>query len=511
MTKAQDKEMHVVCLAIDTSAYERQLMDRSFHALSHIHNVLVQHVRKLITRLEHDGTYQSIWEEYATLLKKKKLSAVEKEQKKVLSVKMREIRRDIGLSEYGFQSYIRLCAKQYTKLLSSQQVQKEASRIWASVEKYLFGNGKSVHFKKYRDLDTIGGKSNLNGMRFDKETFTATWMKHEYRIKRPKCGSERYVYEALESEISYCDIKRVMFPNGWRYYISIVLKGPAPKKLTPGDKVCGIDPGVSTVAAVSEDRAFLEELAPEIEKYNREICKLQRHMDISKRKSNPGKYKPDGTINRTNCDHWTFSKTYLKMRQKLKFLYGRKSRYIKQSHNTLINRMLADAKYFLVESMDYKKLARRSSKTERAEKESNVKSKDNTVTKVRKYKRKKRFGKSLGNRAPALFLRLLRQKATLYGGCVAEIDTKSFRASQYDHVRDTYQKVPLSQRFKDIGGHRVQRDLYSAFLILHADEKMKHTDREKCLYTFEKFADMQDRIIADMKTRGISMPQCFGF
>lgn len=507
----QEKAMHVVCLPIDATADERQIMEKSFHALSHIHNVLVKHAKKLITRLEHDAAYQPMRAEYAVLLKKEKLSSAKRERKKGLSAQMTEIRRSMGLSEYGFQSYIKLCAKQYRNLLSSQQVQKEASRVWSSVKKYLFGNGKSIHFKKYRDFDTIGGKSNLNGMRFDKETFTAIWMKHEYRIKRQKKSSETYVYAALESDVSYCDIKRVMFPNGWHYYISVVLNGPAPRKRAAVGGTFGIDPGVSTVAAVSDDRVFLEELAPEIGKYNRQICNLQRHMDISKRQFNPEKYKPDGTINRSNHDRWVFSKTYQKTRQKLKFLYGRKSRYIRQSHNTLINRMLADAKYFIVEAMDYKALAKRSAKTERAETECGVKTKDGSIKKVRKYRRKKRFGKSLGNRAPALFLRQLRQKAMLYGGSVTEVNTKSFRASQYDHVADIYQKVPLSQRYKDIGGRRVQHDLYSAFLILNTDETLEHADREKCFYAFEGFADMQDRPITEMKENGISMPQCFGF
>lgn len=38
----------------------------------------------------------------------------------------------MGFSEYSFQSYIKKCAKQYNKLLSSQQVQKEATRVWQS-------------------------------------------------------------------------------------------------------------------------------------------------------------------------------------------------------------------------------------------------------------------------------------------------------------------------------------------------------------------------------------------
>ena len=140
-----------------------------------------------------------------------------------------------------------------------------------------------------------------------------------------------------------------------------------------------------------------------------------------------------------------------------------------------------------------------------------VKQKDGTVKVIQKYKRKKRFGRSINRRAPARFLLELKRKAEAVGGVYAEVDTKEFKASQYNHVTDTYEKIPLSQREKEIGKRKVQRDLYSAFLIRNADLDFKHPDREKCEYEFEYFADMQDQLILKMKENGLSMRQCFGF
>ena len=140
-----------------------------------------------------------------------------------------------------------------------------------------------------------------------------------------------------------------------------------------------------------------------------------------------------------------------------------------------------------------------------------VKQKDGTVKVIQKYKRKKRFGRSINRRAPARFLLELKRKAEAVGGVYAEIDTKEFKASQYNHVTDTYEKIPLSQREKEIGNRKVQRDLYSAFLIRNADLDFKHPDREKCEYEFEYFANLQDQLILKMKESGLSMRQCFGF
>ena len=69
----------------------------------------------------------------------------------------------------------------------------------------------------------------------------------------------------------------------------------------------------------------------------------------------------------------------------------------------------------------------RNSKTE-------VKQKDGTVKVIQKYKRKKRFGRSINRRAPARFLLELERKVESVGGVYAEVDTKEFKASQYNHV-----------------------------------------------------------------------------
>lgn len=42
--------------------------------------------------------------------------------------------------------------------------------------------------------------------------------------------------------------------------------------------------------------------------------------------------------------------------------------------------------------------------------------KDGTAKSIRKYKRKKRFGRPLNNHAPAMFLSILEQKTLALGG-----------------------------------------------------------------------------------------------
>lgn len=511
---------HVVTLPLRTTEDDTYELAKRFRVLAHIHNVLVKHAKRLLDQLASNTAYQTMLTEYKALLKKTNRTKENDKRKKQLSKQLSEIIKACGLTEAGLQAYIKVCARQYRKSVSSQQVQKEATRVYAGVEKVLYGNGKTLHFKKCRDVTTICGKTNTNGVKFNKATMSVDWLGLHIECKMPHRNSKRdkakldYIIKALDSDISYCEIKRAMFPNGWHYYVSIYLRGDAPHKLkTVGERndATGIDIGTSTVAAVSGDSAMLQELAPRCKEYNKRIVKLQCKLDTSRRLSNPNKYKPDGTIDKANHDKWQFSNTYYKTQNQLKSLYRQKSAYIKQSHRELINKLLGKHINFVVENMSFHALQKRAAKTERQEQATAILQKDGTTKKVYKYKRKKRFGKSLNNRAPASFVAMLAQKALLYGGCVVEVDTKQFRASQYDHAADTYVKHTLGEREKTIDGHYVQRDLYSAFLLHNTNKDLTAPDRDKCIYEFDHYLQMQNNLISTMKAANVSMKQCFGF
>ena len=90
----------------------------------------------------------------------------------------------------------------------------------------------------------------------------------------------------------------------------------------------GIDPGVSTIAGVSEDACVLEELAPNAIQYEKRIQTISQSMDRSRRISNPNKYNEDGTINRSNRDPWKYSKNYVKNVPTVKIIVSKKSMLI---------------------------------------------------------------------------------------------------------------------------------------------------------------------------------------
>ncbi len=90
----------------------------------------------------------------------------------------------------------------------------------------------------------------------------------------------------------------------------------------------------------------------------------------------------------------------------------------------MANYLLTLGDCFFVENMSYCDLVHRANKTEISEK-------------TGRYKRKKRFGKSIANKAPAMLITMLKQKCQSRGlEGVKEVDTHVC-ASQYNHQTDT--------------------------------------------------------------------------
>ena len=500
--------MYIVRLDIKQTEYFDTLADKRFTLINKCHNVMVKYSRHLLNKLKYDGQYQSLLDIYH------KAAAGSKEAK-AIGKQMNDYRASIGLSKSGLESYVKVWQKQHSNHISSHQAQKEAERVMAGVDKVIFGNGKELHFRKLSQTTTLCSKSPKNGVSFDRENMTFKWMEDTFQLK-PIDKNNLYMIQALYPDgteplqVSYCELKRMMFPNGWHYYLQIYVKDTAPQKHTIGIGKAGIDPGTSTMAVSAEHKAILRELAPKTNDYAEHLKHTLKAMDKSRRDSNPDNYDPEGRVIKGSkvCHK---SKRYKELERKYQSLCRQKALYVRQSHCVLANEVLEQADNIIVEHMDYRGLQRRSGNTERQDKATVIKNRKGKQQAVHKYKRKKRFGRSLGSRAPSEFLTILKQKLDTAGGQYNEVNTKTFKASQYDHSDNTYTKVTLNTRFKVVGGIKVQRDLYSAFLIQHSNSNLDSPDRQACIIDFETFVDLQNKEIQRLKASGQSRPECFGF
>ncbi len=86
-------------------------------------------------------------------------------------------------------------------------------------------------------------------------------------------------------------------------------------------------------------------------------------------------------------------------------------------------------------------------------------------------------------------------KLKYWGKDLIKVNTKEVKASQYNHLDGKYNKKKLSQRWNDFNGIKVQRDLYSAYLIQNVENDGKTINQEACKSGFKKFMELHDREI----------------
>ena len=109
---------------------------------------------------------------------------------------------------------------------------------------------------------------------------------------------------------------------------------------------------------------------------------------------------------------------------------------------------------------------------------------------------RKRFGKSIANKAPAAMVNILAQKVEQAGGTFQKVDTFKVKASQYNHLTQTYTKKALSKRWNVMpDGKRIQRDLYSAFLIKNVNKSLTKPDNRRCKPGYPAFVKLHDKEI----------------
>lgn len=474
----------ILTVKLNTSERDDRILDYRFLCGQRIYNVLVRHCRKQLSKLAQDTAYRE-------LLARRADGNLTKQEHNRINDRLAEIRMEYGLSKYQLYNYVAAQQHRYKKHIDSRTAQAVAAAVWKACEKYLFDNGRAVHYKKRDDLYSMESNSNDTGIMYRNGYMVWRGLK----VAAPVSSKDTYAVEALKHRIKYCRIIRKPVGTRDHYYLQLVLEGLPPAKHSVNDGRIGIDIGTSTVAVTAKDMCLLTVLAPEAGSAEREIRILQRKLDRSRRAVNPDNYHPDGTV--VKKPHaFKESKNYRKTKQKLRSIQRKRADIVKQSHEKLADRILLSGNDIYVENMSFAGLAKRSQKTEKNDQG--------------RYKRKARFGKSIGNRAPAMLVSIISRKLSYMGKEIRTVNTQTFRASQYNHVTDDYVKKKLSQRGQHISRTWIQRDLYSAFLLMNADEDLSHADRERCFATFNDFVTNHDICIRGLLNSNTKHPSSFG-
>lgn len=460
----------IVQFPLKTEKYQEDILDKRFEIGRQIYNSLLNITQKRYKEMAKTKKYRSLVSQ---------LSGDRKKDKPIWK-QINDIRKQYNMSEYSFHHDVKKLQHHFSDNIDSRISQKIASSLWKSYEDLLFVNGEKIHYKKHGSFNSLEGSSNKQGIRFRNGIILWNRLKIPVNINY----NNYYENQSLKSEIAYCRIVRKFVRTKYKYYVQITFKGNPPLKVNNetgevkhyiGEGDVGIDIGTSTVAYSSATGVKILELADKVQDIEDEKRRLLRKMDRSRRTTNPDNYNEDGTIKK-QCNKkmvWNKSNHCIKYQNQLKELYRKQADVRKYQHECLANEIISLGDTIYVEKMNFQGLAKRSTKTEKN---------DNG-----RFKRKRRFGKSIANRAPSMLLGIIDRKLSYYGKRLVKIDTFSAKASQFNHFDGTYNKKKLSQRWNDFNGIRVQRDLYSAFLIMNTAEDLKSFDINKCNERFENF------------------------
>ena len=491
MAKKNNESRCVLTLPLLTLPYQEHILEKRFAIMTKIRDALVHKELKKLNNLERRKDYKELVAKINSTPKEKRKPLYKQKDEMIIhhlaptgtSGKKSSIKSE-------FEKDVKPFREHYLEHVYSDIAIRIADDLWTAFDKYLWGNGEKIHFRK---LDSVACKKINNGMKYENGIFTwkggqlpkdtlkeiADRFSLSIRVAAPK---NAYEQEMLKKEIKYLRVVRKWVKNRYKYYLQFTLVGePVSKGRVIGQGRVGIDIGTQSIALVSKTHAQLLTLTDQVQENHEKALRLQRKMDRSRRAMNPENFQSDGTIKRGVKLRWKDSKRYKKLAGELRHLQRKNADIRKYQHNCLANAILEMGNEIYVESMDYRALQRRAKKT--------------TKNAKGRFNRKKRFGKSLANRAPAMLLTILQNKVNaIPGASLQKVDTWTFRASQYDHTDQTYHKKQLSDRVAKLSnGDVVQRDLYAAFLLMNAARpslptaQPDHTDQTLCEQTYPQF------------------------
>lgn len=405
------------------------------------------------------------------------------------------------LTEYALHDDLKWMSKYYC--MNTSLIQKLITELYPAIKSFIFKNS-SLKFKpKDNYINTSLSAKAKTGLTLIKEDdnyyvlYNSTHKaKNKIRLKLKLHINKHdyYLRQMLDENYDlykYVRLIRRCEKGKNKYYIQIIVPGSPPIKYSKQGEVkgisnlgleskgnVGIDIGTSTITTVSGNNIYKHELGcykRKKESYIKKIKELnqyKRELDRLRIKNNPLFYNKNGTkkskakIISENLN-WKESKRMLKLRLKIKECYRLVSEYVKLDHNQFINNLIKQGLIFKVEDMNFQALAKRSKK------------KTEISLKTGKYKRKKRYGKSIGFHSPGLLLSLLNKKLNYKEQELIKVNTKIVKASQYNHLTRTFNKKELKDREITIDNNKIDRDIYSAYLISEIDYDKTYKENEK--------------------------------
>ena len=451
---------YVVSVKLKLSESIENRLEKSFNIANSAYNEALSFGLNRFEAMKRNSQYQE-------LLELRRNNNTRKECDRALF----ELRKSYNVTEFGLSNRLSQQRKKpnsHYRQLNSGELQVIAGQAYKTLEKVLFYQIKPsrVRFRSKYGLDvSYRNRTNITGTRLvPSNRKGCAYRLYIHKVSTfvdipIKAFNNHQQMSLLRSEkIKYVQIIRKTIRGKRVYILQIVCQGLPLSKVTRGEGLLGIDPGISTVAYASKKDVALVDLVPEDINHKERLMRyVDRKIERSRRVNNPDCFESDGTIKK-GAKFKRPSKRQMKLQVRRLKAYRSLSEERKKLQGQLVNHLLSQASIIKMEALDVKGLQRRG-------RELRINPKTN-----RPFS-KKRFGKSVFRAAPSAFRQSLQAKAHQLDVEIEIISPRDLKPSQYNHITQTFEKKPLSTRVYDLSDKYpgVQRDIYSAFLIGHIE------------------------------------------
>ncbi len=430
-----------------SSQVEKELLAR-FQAGRQLYNACLNEAMTRVRLIQKSNTYQKALLTPRTLKKGKK-TVPNPERKKLFN----QAWGDYRFSEYELHSFATLTAnrsKWIAEKIDSNTQQKLATRAFNTAKKVLLGQAKKVRFKVPNRFRSVEGKTNKQGIRWKNEELV--W--GQLKIKATIDWLNPVIKHGLDSPIKYVRILWRELNGKRRWYVQLINKGlPLQKPQNHvSDGLIGLDLNVSNIAFVGDKQAGLLPFAENVPTYQREIQRLQRQMERSRRANNQKNYHPNFFAQKgrkivtkkgqpiKGKREWYNSKTYLKTAAKKREIERKKAAYAQSQNRKIVNEILRHGKHIKTENVSVKGW-------------------------------QKRYGLAIAAKSPGFVQSELKRKAESAGGSFQFFSTRKTALSQ-THLNGERIKKSLSQRVhQDMTGVVMHRDIFSAYLARFVNDE----------------------------------------
>lgn len=384
------KGRYILTLPLKTEVYQEHILEKRFRLGEHLYNNFLNFEKKKFYEMTKRKDYrdaQNLIKELTIQINsldkfkesKQLIQELRKQRKEQYDI-IYNIKKMFDWSEFGFINDMKKYRKCYKANLNSTICDNLSGRCFKAFEKMeselikdQYRNDEDkvnpcVHYKRKDSLRCLTAKKNSTGIRFSLDEGnrigTVKWQGLVFSIDLSKCTL--YEWQALQSDICYCAVKREKIKGKWKYYIQITLKGHVPDKF---DKQTGelkrqLGKGnvglyfTSTSLTVSTENG-VKTYPLEIKNHEDEKTELLQKMDASRRATNPDNYNEDGTSKeKSEIKGWHFSKAYKKYRAELYEIYRKECEEKKLLQEILANEVIASGDVFNCNKMDFKFLQR---------------------------------------------------------------------------------------------------------------------------------------------------------